>query len=56
MVELLETKELLVFVKDRERRLVLPKRCLPPEKEKEALEFLRLTFTRKRRLMHGWIF
>ncbi len=56
VVELLETKELLVFVKDRERRLVLPKRCLPPEKEKEALEFLRLTFTRKRRLMHGWIF
>ena len=45
-----------ITVKGRERRLVLAKRCLPPEKEKEALEFLRLTFTRKRRLMHGWIF
>ena len=44
-----ETPELLVFLKDRDRLLILPKRCLPAEQKDDALEFLRLVFIRKRK-------
>lgn len=49
-----ETPELLVFIKDRERLLILPKRCIPPEQKDAVLEFLRLTFIRKRKVMRTW--
>ena len=29
---------------------------LPPEKREEILEFLRLTFIRRRRVMRSWLF
>lgn len=51
-----ETPELLVFLKDRDRLLILPKRCLPAEKKDDALEFLRLVFIRKRKVMRRWYF
>ena len=54
--ECVETQELLILIKDRERQLVIPKRCLPPEKREEILEFLRLTFIRRRRVMRSWLF
>ena len=54
--ECVETQELLILIKDRERQLVIPKRCLPPEKREEILEFLRLTFIRRRRVMRSWRF
>ena len=51
-----ETPELLVFLKDRDRLLILPKRCLPAEQKDDALEFLRLVFIRKRKVMRRWYF
>lgn len=51
----IETPELLVFIKDRERLLIVPKRCIPTEQKESVLEFLRLTFVRKRRVMRSWI-
>lgn len=42
------------FVKDRERLLILPKRCLPAGEKEKTLEFLRLVFIRKRRVMRAW--
>lgn len=54
MVFCIETPELLVFVKDRERLLILPKRCIPPEQKDGVLEFLRLTFIRKRKVQRTW--
>lgn len=56
MACLIETPDLLVFVKDRERLLILPKRCLPGEEMDKTLEFLRLVFIRKRRVMRAWWF
>ena len=56
MVECIETRELFILIKDRERCLVLPKRCIPEDKRKETAEFLRLTFVRKRRVMRSWLF
>lgn len=52
----LETPDLFVFLKESERLLILPKRCLPPERKEELQDFLRLTFTRRRRVMRNWIF
>lgn len=54
--ELVETADLLIFLKDQERMLVLPKRCIPEDQREKTLEFIRLTFVRKRRLMRGWLF
>lgn len=54
MATCLETPELLVFVKDRERLLILPKRCIPPDQKDGVLEFLRLTFIRKRKVQRTW--
>ena len=53
--ECIETPELLVFIRESDRLLILPKRCLPPERREELLEFLRTTFVR-RRVMRSWIF
>ena len=50
-----ETPSLFVFVKDRERQMVLPKRCLPAEQRDEITEFLRLTFVRRRKVMRNWL-
>lgn len=55
MVCCVETPTLFVFVKDRERQMVLPKRCLPAEQRDEITEFLRLTFVRRRRVMRNWL-
>ncbi len=54
--ECIETPELLVFIRESDRLLILPKRCLPPERREELLEFLRTTFVRRRRVMRSWIF
>ena len=54
MACLIETPDLLIFVKDRERLLILPKRCLPAGEKEKTLEFLRLVFIRKRRVMRAW--
>ena len=54
--ECVETPELLVFIKDRERFLVLPKRCIPEEQRENVLEQLRVTFIRRRRRMSNWLF
>lgn len=54
--ECVETPDLVILIKDRERQLVIPKRCLPTEKREEILEFLRLTFIRRRRVMRSWLF
>lgn len=56
LVECIETPALLVFIRDRERRLVVPKRCLPAETQEETLTFLRMAFTRHRRVMRSWLF
>lgn len=55
MAELVETPELLLFIKDRERLLILPKRCLPEGQRDALLEQLRLTFIRRRRTMKSWL-
>lgn len=49
-----ETPDMFVFIKDRERLLILPKRCIPAEQMENVLAFIRLTFVRKRRFMRGW--
>ena len=51
-----ETPDLFVLIKDRERMLIIPKRCLPPEREEEITSFLRLVFARRRRVMKNWVF
>ena len=56
MPECIETPELLVFLKDRERFLVLPKRCMPEEQREALLEQFRITFVRRRRRMSNWLF
>lgn len=56
MAGCIETPGLFVLIKDRERILIIPKRCLPPEKAGEISEFLRHTFARKRRVMRYWVF
>lgn len=52
--ECIETPTLFIFIKDNERRLILPKRCILAEEQEQVYEFLRLCFTRKRRLMKHW--
>ncbi len=54
--ECIETPELFVFLKESERLLILPKRCLPPEKREELEDFLRLAFVRRRHVMRNWVF
>lgn len=56
MAECIETPELFIILKDRERLLVLPKRCLPPKQADEITAFLRLVFARRRHFMRNWIF
>ena len=56
MAECIETPELFVFLKDHERLLILPKRCLPGEQAAEITSFLRLVFARRRHAMKNWIF
>lgn len=56
MPALVETPELLVFLKDRERFLVLPKHCIPEDRRDETLEQIRLIFVRRRHRMRGWMF
>lgn len=56
MSECIETPEMFVLIKDSERMLVIPKRCLPQEKSKEIIAFLRLVFARHRHFMKNWIF
>ncbi len=55
VAECLETAALFVFLLDRERFLVLPKRCLPPETAADVLAFLRRVYARKYRPMHSWV-
>ncbi|MDD2362602.1 MAG: YcxB family protein [Oscillospiraceae bacterium] len=52
----IETPEMLVLIKDRERMLIIPKRCLPPEQAEEIISFLRTVFTRRRRVRKNWVF
>lgn len=52
--ELVETPQLLIFLKDREWMLVIPKRRLPPDPA--FLQTLRLIFVRHRRVMKNWLF
>ena len=56
ILQCIETPTLFLFIKDRERLLILPKRCIPEDKQKDTAEFLRLTFVRKRRVMRSWMF
>ncbi len=52
----IETPQLFVLIKDRERILIIPKRCLPAENADNIVKFLRHVFARKRRVMKNWIF
>ena len=52
----IETPELVVLIKDRERMLIIPKRCLPPECAQEVVSFLRTVFSRRRRVRKNWVF
>lgn len=52
----IETPDLFVLVKDRERMIVIPKRCIPPEKNEDFTGFLRQVFARRRKVMKSWIF
>lgn len=56
MPECIETPELVLFLKDRERFLILPKRCIPEEQRADVLEQIRVTFIRRRRVMRNWMF
>ena len=56
LLECIETPQLFILIKDKERSLVIPKRCIPEEKRAETEEFLRLTFVRKRHVMRSWLF
>ena len=56
MVECIETPDMLIFIKDAEHQLILPKRCIPPEKTDTSLEFIRQVFIRKRKTMRSWLF
>lgn len=51
-----ETPALVVLIRDKEQLLIFPKRCLPSEQADEAMEFLRMAFVRRRRVMRGWLF
>lgn len=56
MAHCIETPRLFVLVKDHERLLVIPKRCLPADKAGDITDFLRLVFTRRRSVMRNWVF
>lgn len=56
MVGCVETPMLFVLIKDHERILIIPKRCLPPERAEEISDFLRHVFARRRRVMKCWVF
>ncbi|MCI9415199.1 MAG: hypothetical protein HFJ79_08520 [Clostridiales bacterium] len=55
MGECIETPGLLVLIKDRQRLLVIPKRCIPEGEREELLSFFRLVFARKRRTMRSYL-
>ena len=54
--ELVETPQLLVFVRDQNSFFVLPKRCLPEQTRQEALKLLRVEFARHRATMKNRFF
>ena len=57
MEECIETPRLILLRKDEERLLILPRRCFAEQADGEtALEFLRQTFARKRRVKRSWLF
>lgn len=56
IIECVETPEMFIFIKDKERFSVLPKRCLPAEKKQDILDYLRLQFTRRYHAMKNWLF
>ncbi|MDD3692838.1 MAG: YcxB family protein [Oscillospiraceae bacterium] len=56
MAGCIETPQLFVLIKDRERILIIPKRCLPTENADNIVKFLRHVFARKRRVMKNWAF
>ncbi|NLN82630.1 MAG: YcxB family protein [Clostridiales bacterium] len=56
MAVCIETPRLFVLIKDRDRMLVIPKRCIPAERSEEIIAFLRHVFTRRRKVMKSWIF
>lgn len=57
MEECIETPRLVILRKDADRLLLLPRRCFSEQAQGEAaLEFLRQTFARKRRVKRNWLF
>mgnify|MGYP000889096332 FL=1 len=56
MAGCIETPRLFVLIKDRERLLVIPKRCIPQEQWDQVISFIRLVFARRRKVMKSWIF
>ena len=54
--ELIETPQLLVFVRDQNSFFVLPKRCLPEQTRQETLGVLRIEFARHRSTMRNRFF
>lgn len=56
MASCIETPNMFVLVKDRERMLVIPKRCIPHDNQEEFITFLRMVFARRRKVMKNWIF
>lgn len=52
----IETPRLFVLVKDKERILIIPKRCLPPENADSIVGFFRHVFARKIKVMKNWVF
>ena len=56
MKECIETPDLFVFIRESDRLLILPKRCLPLEQKEELQDFLRTTFVRRRHIHRNWMF
>ena len=54
--ELIETPQLLVFLRDQGSFFVLPKRCLPEQNKQEVLGLLRIEFARHRSTMRNRFF
>lgn len=55
MLACIETPQLFVFIKDRDRILILPKHSVAEEQQALLFDFLRLAFSRKRRVFRNWI-
>ena len=56
MLVCIETPQLFVLLKDRDRMLIIPKRCITEDQQAMLVDFLRLVFSRKRRVFKNWIF